>query len=112
MKAIISAIFGFALFINAGLFVPQAWHLWKAKRADGISIPSFLGFCAIQFVAVLDGYYQHDNALLIGMAVSLLTCGTATALAIYYSVAKGAARNSGSTGSACESPVASKSSGT
>lgn len=86
MKAIVSAIFGFALIINAALFVPQAWHLWKTKRADGISIPSFLGFCAIQFVGALDGYYQHDYALLIGMIVTLLTCGTATGLAIYYSL--------------------------
>jgi uncharacterized protein with PQ loop repeat len=44
MKDIISAIFGAGLIINAVLFVPQAWHLWKAKRADGVSIPSFLGF--------------------------------------------------------------------
>ena len=86
MKAIVSAIFGFALIINAALFVPQAWHLWKAKRADGISIPSFLGFCAIQFVGALDGHYQHDDSLLVGMAISLLTCGSATGLAIYYSV--------------------------
>lgn len=94
MKAAISAIFGFALIINAGLFVPQAWHLWKAKRAEGISIPSFLGFCAIQFVGALDGYYQHDRALLIGMAVTLLTCGTATGLAIYYSLLNRGARQS------------------
>lgn len=92
MKAIVSAVFGFGLIINACLFVPQAWHLWKAKRADGVSIPSFLGFCAIQVVAMLDGYYQHDEALLIGMAATLLTCGTATGLAIYYSVANRAAR--------------------
>lgn len=88
MKEMISAIFGAGLIINAGLFVPQAWHLWKTKRADGVSIPSFLGFCAIQGVGVLDGYYQHDRALLVGMAVTLLTCGTATGLAIYYSVLK------------------------
>ncbi len=92
MKAIISAIFGVGLIINAALFVPQAWHLWKVKRADGLSIPSYLGFCAIQFVGTLDGYYQHDEALLIGMMMTLLTCGTATCLAIYYSVLNRAAR--------------------
>ena len=92
MKEIVSAVFGFGLIINACLFVPQAWHLWKAKRADGVSIPSFLGFCSIQLVAMLDGYYQHDKALLIGMAATLITCGTATGLAIYYSVVNRAAR--------------------
>lgn len=99
MKAIVSAIFGFALFINAGLFVPQVWHLLRAKRADGISIPSFLGMCAIQFIAVLDGYYEHDRSLLWGMAASLITCGTATGLAIFYSVAKGAVQEGGPAGS-------------
>ena len=92
MKEIISAIFGAGLIINAALFVPQAWHLWKTKRADGVSIPSFLGFCAIQGVGVLDGYYQHDSALLVGMAATLLSCGTATSLAIYYSVVSRTAR--------------------
>lgn len=99
MKAIVSAIFGFGLIINAGLFVPQAWHLWKAKRADGISIPSFLGFCSIQFVGALDGYYQQDRALLIGMVVTLLTCGTATGLAIYYSLTNRASRRRAPAGS-------------
>lgn len=99
MKAVISAIFGFGLIINAGLFVPQAWHLWKAKRADGISIPSFLGFCAIQFVGVLDGYYQNDHALFVGMAATLLSCGTATALAIYYSLTNRWCRRSRVSGS-------------
>lgn len=99
MKAIVSAIFGFGLVINAALFVPQAWHLWKAKRADGISIPSFLGFCAIQLVGVLDGYLQRDYALFIGMAATVVTCGTATALAIYYSVTNRAAREGAVAGS-------------
>jgi len=98
MKAVISAIFGFGLIINAALFLPQAWHLWKTKRADGISIPSFLGFCAIQFVGALDGYYQADRALLIGMTVTLLTCGTATGLAIYYSLANRESRRSAAAG--------------
>lgn len=95
MKEIISAIFGAGLIINAALFVPQAWHLWKAKRADGVSIPSFLGFCAIQLVGILDGYYQHDGALMVGMSATLLTCGTATGLAIYYSVRATHARAAG-----------------
>lgn len=99
MKAVISAIFGFGLIINAALFVPQAWHLWKTKRADGISIPAFLGFCAIQFVGALDGYYQEDRALLIGMTATLLTCGTATGLAIYYSCASRGSRPSAAAGS-------------
>jgi MtN3 and saliva related transmembrane protein len=98
MKEIVSAVFGLSLIINACLFVPQAWRLWKAKRADGISILSFLGFCSIQFIALLDGYYQHDMALLIGMAATLMTCGTATGLAIYYTVVNRAARANAAAG--------------
>ena len=32
------------------------------------------------------GIYQQDNSLVIGMAASLLTCGTVTALTIVYRV--------------------------
>lgn len=99
MKALISVIFGFGLIFNAALFVPQAWHLWKAKRADVISISTFIGFCAMQLVGALDGYYQRDRALLIGMTVTLVTCGTATGLAIYYSFANRGCRPKAAAGS-------------
>jgi len=32
------------------------------------------------------GLYQHDLSLILGMAASLLTCGSVTALTIFYRI--------------------------
>jgi MtN3 and saliva related transmembrane protein len=84
VKSIVAVVFGFGMLINAGLFVPQAWHLWKAKRAEGISVLSFAGFNTLQLIGVVHGYFQGDTALMLGMLASLLTCGTVTLLAARY----------------------------
>jgi MtN3 and saliva related transmembrane protein len=35
-------------------------------------------------VGIVHGAYQQDLSLILGMAASLLTCGSVTALTIYY----------------------------
>ena len=84
MKNIVAVVFGFGMLINACLFVPQAWHLWKAKRAEGVSVLSFAGFNALQLIGAVHGYFQQDHALMLGMLASLLTCGSVTLLAARY----------------------------
>jgi MtN3 and saliva related transmembrane protein len=85
MKDVIAALFGFGMAINACLFVPQAVRLWKTRDAKGISIVSFAGFNALQFVGALHGYFQGDYALMIGMIATLVTCGSITLLAVRFS---------------------------
>jgi len=84
VKNIVALVFGFGMLINACLFVPQAWHLWKAKRAEGVSVLSFAGFNTLQLIGVVHGYFQQDTALMLGMLASLLTCGSVTLLAARY----------------------------
>ncbi len=84
MKSIVAIVFGFGMLINACLFVPQAWQLWKAKRAEGVSVLSFAGFNTLQLIGVVHGYFQQDTALMLGMLASLLTCGSVTLLAVRY----------------------------
>ena len=84
MKEIIAYVFGFGMLINAALFVPQAWHIWKAKTAEGISVLSFAGFNTLQLIGALHGYLQGDRALMSGMLASVLTCGSVTLLAAYF----------------------------
>jgi MtN3 and saliva related transmembrane protein len=79
-------IFGLGLIGNALLFVPQAIALWRKKTDEGISLLTFGGFSVLQIVGIVHGIYQQDNSLVIGMAASLLTCGTVTALTIVYRV--------------------------
>jgi MtN3 and saliva related transmembrane protein len=88
VKNIVAVVFGFGMLLNACLFVSQAWHLWKAKRAEGISVLSFAGFNALQLIGAVHGYFQQDTALMLGMLASLLTCGSVTLLAARYRSAR------------------------
>jgi MtN3 and saliva related transmembrane protein len=84
MKEIVALIFGLGLVGNALLFVPQAVALWRKKTDEGVSLVTFGGFSLLQAIGIVHGLYQHDPAITFGMAASLATCGTVTALTAYY----------------------------
>lgn len=84
MKQIVAVIFGLGLGCNALLFVPQIVAVWRKKSDEGISLLTFGGFSVLQMVGIVHGAYQRDLSLILGMAASLLTCGTVTALTIFY----------------------------
>ena len=86
MKEIVAVIFGLGLLGNAALFVPQALAVWRKKTDEGVSLVTFGGFCVLQVLGVVHGFYQHDRSLIIGLGVSFLTCGTVTALTIIYRI--------------------------
>jgi MtN3 and saliva related transmembrane protein len=64
--------------------VPQVVALWRKKSDEGISLLTFGGFSVLQVVGIVHGTYQHDLSLILGMVASLLTCGSVTALTIFY----------------------------
>lgn len=37
MKEIVAYVFGFGMMLNAALFLPQAWQVWKTKTAGGVT---------------------------------------------------------------------------
>ncbi len=84
MKEVVAVIFGLGLLGNALLFVPQAIAVWRKKSDEGISLITFGGFSILQAIGIVHGTYQRDLSLIIGMAASLLTCGTVTSLTIFY----------------------------
>jgi len=86
MKEIVAIIFGLGLGCNALLFVPQVLAVWRKKSDEGISLITFGGFSVLQIIGILHGILQHDLSLILGMAASLLTCGSVTFLTIYYRV--------------------------
>jgi MtN3 and saliva related transmembrane protein len=86
MKEIIAVIFGLGLGCNALLFVPQVVALWRKKSDEGISLITFGGFSVLQVVGIVHGAYQQDWSLILGMAASLLTCGSVTFLTVVYRV--------------------------
>jgi MtN3 and saliva related transmembrane protein len=86
MKQIVAIVFGLGLGGNALLFVPQIIAVWRKKTDEGISLVTFGGFSVLQMIGIVHGYFQQDYSLILGMAASLLTCGTVTALTILYRV--------------------------
>ena len=82
MKEAVAWLFGVGMGLNALLFVPQALSIWRTRRADGVSLLTFGGFNALQALGVVHGILQGDYSLAVGMAISLLTCGSVTLLAI------------------------------
>jgi len=84
MKEIVALVFGLALLGNAALFVPQAIAVWRKKSDEGVSLVTFGGFCVLQVIGVVHGFYQHDKSLVVGLGVSFLTCGTVTLLTVVY----------------------------
>ena len=84
MKEIVAVIFGLGLGANALLFVPQVIALWRKKTDEGISLLTFGGFSVLQAIGIVHGLFQHDWSLILGMAASLATCGTVTALTVVF----------------------------
>jgi MtN3 and saliva related transmembrane protein len=86
MKDFVAFVFGLALLGNAALFVPQAIAVWRKKSDEGVSLVTFAGFCILQVIGVIHGFYQHDRSLIVGLSASFLTCGTVTLLTIVYRI--------------------------
>ncbi len=84
MRELFQWLFGLGLGCNAALFVPQAIAVWRKKSDEGISLITFGGFSILQIVGIVHGAYEHDWSLILGMAASLLTCGTVAVLTIFY----------------------------
>jgi MtN3 and saliva related transmembrane protein len=84
MKQIVAVIFGLGLICNALLFVPQVIAVWRKKTDEGISLITFGGFSILQAIGIIHGIYQQDLSLILGMAASLLSCGTVTLLTLFY----------------------------
>ena len=86
MKDFVAVVFGLALLGNAALFVPQALAVWRKKSDEGVSLITFGGFCILQVIGVVHGFYENDRSLIIGLGASFLTCGTVTLLTVVYRI--------------------------
>jgi MtN3 and saliva related transmembrane protein len=86
MKELFDWLFGLGLGCNALLFVPQVLAVWRKKTDEGISLITFGGFSILQAVGIVHGVNHQDWSLILGMAASLLTCGSVTALTMLYRV--------------------------
>jgi MtN3 and saliva related transmembrane protein len=86
MTALFDWLFGLGLGCNALLFVPQVLAVWRKKSDEGISLITFGGFSVLQAIGIVHGVNHADWSLILGMTASLLTCGSVTALTVFYRV--------------------------
>lgn len=80
----IESFFGLGLFVNAILFVPQIFKLYKVKNSAGFSLVTFLGFNLIQLFTIFHGYLHSDWLLTIGYTLSFISCGIVTFMIFIY----------------------------
>ncbi len=83
-KYISDLLYGSALFINAALFIPQAWKIYTKKTVEETSFITFAGFNIVQFLGFINGIYNVDYALIFGQAISFLACGLVTLQIVIY----------------------------
>ena len=84
VTVVIEFIFGISLFVNALLFIPQAYKLYQKKDSRELSFITFIGFNIVQLFAVLNGIIHNDYVSIIGWSFSLITCGMITFLILFY----------------------------
>ena len=88
METFFNFMFSLSWLANAALFIPQIILLLRKRHSDDVSLVSFIGFCCVQFFTVVHGYYINDQMLMLGVGLSLLTCGTTTILIAYYRLSR------------------------
>lgn len=77
-------IFAVGMFINALLFIPQAFNILKQKDSKELSLLTFAGFNVMQLASSLHGFWRQDYALALGALASFITCGGVTILIIFF----------------------------
>jgi MtN3 and saliva related transmembrane protein len=86
IRELTDIIFGIGIFVNATLFVPQIFRVFKQKHSRDLSLITFSGFNVMQLAASLHGFFRGDYLLTTGAFLSFVTCGTVTILIIFYRI--------------------------
>ena len=78
------SLFAAALFLNAILFLPQAFKIYKKSKADEISLITYIGFLITQLLTISHAATKHDYILLVGYILAFISCGLIVLLTLYY----------------------------
>ena len=84
VRLLVEIMFAAALFINALIFIPQAFHITRKKSAKGLSLVTFSGILFCQLAMLLHGLMIKDLLFTLGYTVSLLSCGLVVLLMFRY----------------------------
>ncbi|MDO8955101.1 MAG: PQ-loop domain-containing transporter [Gammaproteobacteria bacterium] len=84
LREIIVFLFGVALFVNAALFVPQIYALYKTKDAKGVSFITFFGFSVLQLITICYGLIKQDYLMAGGYVLSWVLCIAISVMILLY----------------------------
>ena len=88
IRQFVDVMFSLGLAFNVFLFIPQAIKIIIKKDAKELSLITFLGFNITQLFTVVHGYFVKDYILMVGFALSFITCGVVTCLILKYGRSK------------------------
>ena len=82
--SVIVILFNIALFINALLFLPQSYRIYKLKSAKSVSLFTYVGFAILQIICIAYGIVKDDWSIILGFGFAFICCSSIVVLAIYY----------------------------
>ncbi|MBT4885440.1 MAG: PAS domain-containing protein [Legionellales bacterium] len=85
---IFNVIFMLSMFVNALLFIPQSYRIYKNKSARSISPTTFAGFLVIQTIVLINAFINSDIFLICCMAFSMITCSSVLVVSFLYGTRK------------------------
>lgn len=65
-------------------YYPQAYRIWKNRRADDISITSFIILVIGTNTYLAYGFYRHDSVLISGFLLGAIGSWLILILTLYY----------------------------
>ncbi len=81
---LINSLYAASLLMNASMFLPQTYKVYKNKSGGELSLLMFLGFGIGQIFAILNGYYFNDPFIFYGFIFTFFTCGSVSISILYY----------------------------
>ncbi|MBT4804054.1 MAG: PAS domain-containing protein [Legionellales bacterium] len=85
---IFNYVFILSMFINAFLFLPQSYKIYKNKSARSISPTTFAGFLFVQTIFMVHAFIDRDIFLIFTMVLSMIGCSSVLVLTFLYGTRK------------------------
>ncbi len=67
-----TSIYGYtAAILTTAAYVPQVWHTWRSRNAEGLSLPMLLMFCTGIALWLVYGLLQSDIPMTLANTITL-----------------------------------------
>ncbi|MDF1654309.1 MAG: PQ-loop repeat-containing protein [Coxiellaceae bacterium] len=84
LQWLIDMIISAVLFINAALYLPQIYRIYRVREANAVSIWMLVGSVLLGICGVLYGHFHHQHLMLLGYALIFVTSLIVLVMTCYY----------------------------